>query len=251
MPPTRPLLEIAVHSFQSAQAALTGGADRMELCSALQTGGLTPGLGLLDLILESSTIPVHVLVRPRLGNFIYDGQEFATVLRSVEVCRKNGASGIVVGFLDKNYRIERSQLSELIAVAGPLDLTFHRAIDVCSDVFGALDMLMDAGFHRVLSSGRATTALAGIPMLQKMVAHTADSKLSIMAGAGVTAANVLKILNSTGCDEIHASAKKAQTLQDNDTLDITSVYGSKVTTKWESDIARIKVLKAKVISFAS
>lgn len=244
---TENILEVAVHSFQSAQAAVSGGADRIELCTALQTGGLTPDLGLAKLVLESTNLPVNVLIRPRLGNFIYDKSEFKTIIRSIELCALLNVHGVVVGSLLPDGSIDREQIRDMKDAAGSLDITFHRAIDVCKNIYRSLDSLLEFGYNRVLSSGGAVTAWEGKHTLRKMVEHVKDAGLIVMPGAGVTASNAASILSETGAVEIHASAKTETPLPANDAIGLTYVNGKPITTKWESDAKKIEEIKTAIV----
>ncbi len=244
MPSRDLILEIAIHSFQSAVTIRNAGADRVELCTALQTGGLTPDQGLIDLVTETLDLPVHVLIRPRIGNFVYDQYEFKNILRSIDLCRKMGVKGVVVGCLSSDGKIERDQTKTIAEHAAGFDLTFHRAIDVCTDIEDALDFLMQLGFDRVLSSGASNTAEQGMHQLKKMIAQSHGNKLSIMPGAGVNASNIARIVEETGCKEIHGSGKMNIDLKSNDDLGITSIYGQHIDHKWESNPEEIKRMKA-------
>lgn len=242
------ILEVAVHSFQSALAAQQGGADRIELCTALQTGGLTPDLGLLSLILESVSLPVHVLIRPRPGNFVYDSDEFRTILRSISCCIDAGVHGVVIGCLDAGGNIDEPQLTEICDCAdGKLDLTFHRAIDVAKDVFTTLDTLEKHHFNRVLTSGAASSAWDGRDLIRKMVSHTLNYGLSIMPGAGVNSQNIARILMETGCHQIHSSAKTEIPQNNIDPIGLTHVFNHPVTTKWESQLHEIVLMKQAIV----
>lgn len=243
---TENILEIAVHSFQSALAAQQGGADRIELCTALQTGGLSPDPGLLHLVMESIALPVHVLIRPRLGDFVYDAYEFKTMLRLVEICRDSEVDGVVIGCLKTNGEIDSEQIRKIKNVSGDLDLTFHRAIDVCTNLFRALELLSDVGFDRVLTSGQALTAWKGREVIKKMVRHIAGSQLTIMPGAGVNASNIAQILLETECHEIHGSAKAEYDLSDIDSIGLTHINYQPVLTKWESQEDEIRRMKAAI-----
>ncbi|MBK8502513.1 MAG: copper homeostasis protein CutC [Saprospiraceae bacterium] len=243
---TENILEIAVHSFQSALAAEEGGADRIELCTALQTGGLSPDPGLLNLVMESISLPVHVLIRPRLGDFVYDSYEFKTMLRMVEICRDSNVVGVVIGCLTRDGLIHSDQIRKIKEVSGDLDLTFHRAIDVCTNVLEALDLLRDVGFDRVLTSGQSVTAWQGRKVISKMVEHIAGSQLVIMPGAGVNATNIAQILSETGCREIHGSAKGEYSLSNFDNIGLTYINNLPVLTKWESQKNEIRQMKKAI-----
>ena len=243
---TENILEIAVHSFQSALAAQEGGADRIELCIALQTGGLSPDPGLLHLVMESISLPVHVLIRPRVGDFVYDSYEFKTMLRLVEICRDSEVDGVVIGCLTSDGQIHSDQIRKIKDVSGDLDLTFHRAIDVCTNVLGALDLLREVGFDRVLTSGQSVTAWQGRQMIRKMMEHIAGSQLVIMPGAGVNASNIAQILSETGCQEIHGSAKGEYPLSSLDNIGLSYINNQPVLTKWESQKNEIRQMKKAI-----
>ncbi|MCL4109261.1 UNVERIFIED_CONTAM: hypothetical protein GTU68_063029 [Idotea baltica] len=232
-------------------AAKEAGADRIELCAALQTGGLTPDQGLINLVSENLDIPIHVLIRPRIGNFVYDRSEFKHILKSIEVCRNQGVAGVVVGCLSREGKVDREQIKAIVDQATGFDLTFHRAIDTCVEIEDALDFLMELEFDRVLSSGAAPTAEQGMHLLKKMVAHTTDNKLSIMPGAGVNAHNVVKIIRNTGCQEIHGSGKMNVALESNDTIGLTSLFGQPIDHKWESNSEEIQRIKTALLQIRS
>ncbi len=246
MPSTGNILEIAVHSFESALIAQQGGANRLELCMALQTGGLTPDPGLISLVLEKINLPVHVLIRPRMGNFVYNLTEFKTILRSIEFCIHAGVHGVVIGCLNPDGRIHSDQVAEIAANRAQLDLTFHRAIDVCHDIYEALNVLEKHQFNRVLTSGAAPSAWEGRSQIKKMVRYTQNYQLSIMAGAGVNAQNIAQILEETGCHEIHGSAKAEITISALDPIGLTKVFQQPVNTKWECRLQEVKMMKKAI-----
>jgi len=205
-----PILEIAANSLASAWAAQQGGASRVELCAALELGGVTPSSGTILRVRERLSIPLHVLVRPRGGDFVYSHDEHMTMLADIAHCAAAGCDGVVVGALNESGDVDVERCRELIAAAGGmLDLTFHRAIDVCRDPARALEEIIALGFHRVLSSGGAPSAVAGAANLRRMV-EQASGRIAVMPGAGITAGNVAALLKETGAQEFHASAKRAQ-----------------------------------------
>ena len=199
-------LEICADSVQSARAAQAGGASRIELCQNLAQGGTTPSIGLLRQVRALLTIPVFVLIRPRPGNFIYDADELAIMAADVQASRAAGCDGIVFGLLDAAGRVDRARCRELLAAAGPLPVTFHRAFDECPDQPRALEDLIALGCQRVLTSGGAATAPAGQEPLARLVAQAAG-RLSVMPGAGITAQNLPALAARTGAREFHTSAK--------------------------------------------
>ena len=205
--PLTPLLEICAGSIQSALAAQVGGAHRIELCQNLEQGGTTPSYGLLQEVRARLTIPVFVLIRPRPGNFCYDAAELAIMAADVAQCRALGYAGVVLGALDAAGRVDRASCRTLIEAAGPLQITFHRAFDVCHDQAQALEEIIGLGCHRVLTSGGQASAPAGQAQLAALVRQAAG-RIRIMPGAGVTPATLPALVQATGAPEFHASAKR-------------------------------------------
>ena len=207
MPDSRPLLEIAANSLDSALAAQAGGADRVELCTALEVGGLTPSPALVLQVRERLRIPVYVLIRPRAGDFAYSPSERATMLGDIAWCRAAGCDGVVTGALTPDGDVDTARCGELVAAAAGLGVTFHRAIDVCRDPARALEAIIALGCERVLSSGGATSAAEGADRLRAMVALAGD-RIVVMPGAGIDAGNIAPLRQLTGAHEFHASAKR-------------------------------------------
>ena len=201
------VLEIAANSFPSALAAQEGGASRIELCAALELGGLTPSPGMIALVHESLSIPIHVLIRPRAGDFAYANEEHATMLADIAYCAAAGCDGVVVGTLTADGDVDTARCREMVAAAEGLDLTFHRAIDVCRDPVAALEAVIDLGFRRVLSSGCAASAKEGSVNLRRMIEQAAG-RIEIMPGAGIEPDNIAALMAATGAREFHASAKR-------------------------------------------
>jgi copper homeostasis protein len=202
----RLLLEVAANSVASAVAAQRGGADRIELCENLGEGGTTPSHGTLVLAREQLRIPLYALIRPRPGDFHYDAQEVAIMLRDIAHCRALGCDGVVIGALDAQGRVDAAVCSELIAAAQGMGVTFHRAIDAARDPLLALDTIIGLGCERVLTSGAQASAAKGSALIAAMV-NQAGGRIRILAGAGVNAANVGELVRQTGVGEVHASAK--------------------------------------------
>lgn len=202
------VLEIAANSLASALAAQEGGASRIELCSALELGGLTPSPGQIALVREKLSIPVHVLVRPRAGDFAYADEEHATMLADVERCAAAGCDGVVVGALTADGDVDVTRCRELVSAANGIDVTFHRAIDVCRDPATALEAIISLGCARVLSSGSAASAMEGSANLRRLIEQAAG-RIEIMPGAGIGAGNIAALMAATGAREFHASAKRA------------------------------------------
>ena len=200
-------LEICAGSIQSAVAAQAGGAHRIELCQNLEQGGTTPSYGLIKEVLSRLTIPVFVLIRPRPGNFCYDAAEQAIMVTDVAQCRALGCAGLVIGVLDEAGRVDVAACQALIEAAGPLQITFHRAFDVCLDQAPALEAIIGLGCHRVLTSGGQASAPAGQAQLAALVRQAAG-RISIMPGAGITPTTLGPLREATGATEFHASAKR-------------------------------------------
>ncbi len=202
----RPLLEIAANSVASALAAQDGGADRIELCENLGEGGTTPSHGTLAVVRERLRIPVYALIRPRGGDFLYDDAEFEVMRRDIEHCLRLGCDGVVIGALDADGAVDAVRCRELIAAAGTMGVTFHRAFDAARDPSQALQAIIGLGCERVLTSGGATDAFSGAASIADHVKAAGD-RLRVMAGAGVTADNIRQIAERSGARELHASAR--------------------------------------------
>ncbi|MBR6648038.1 MAG: copper homeostasis protein CutC [Bacteroidaceae bacterium] len=202
------LLEVCTGSVESVIAARDGGAARFELCSALEVGGITPSVGLMRLTREVKDIAMHVLIRPRGGDFLYNEAEIQCMEQDIIAARDCGADGVVIGALTADGNIDTTTCSRLVKAAQGMNITFHRAFDMCCDPFRALEEIIELGCNRILTSGLAATAEAGIPLIKRLVT-TADGRIMIMPGCGVNATNAARILQETGATEIHASARKS------------------------------------------
>jgi len=198
-------VEVCVGSMADVAVAAAGGADRVELCGGLELGGLTPSAGLVDTVLEASSIPVIAMLRPRAGGFCYDGSEFAAMLRDARRLLDLGARGVAFGVLDRQGRIDAARSREVVELAAPLPAVFHRAFDFTSDRHAALDLLIEIGCTRVLTSGSQPTAHAGVAELSELIRRAAG-RIEIMPGGGVTAENVASIVRETGCRQMHIGA---------------------------------------------
>ncbi|PVE55258.1 copper homeostasis protein CutC [Rhizobium rhizogenes] len=198
------LLEICVDSAEGLAAAIEGGADRIELCSALGVGGLMPSYGLMQHAKRTSPIPVYPLIRPRAGNFIYDEADVAIMEADIAQARELGLPGVVIGATTKDGRLDRQVVERLIEAASGLDISLHRAFDMVRDPIEALETAIDLGISRILTSGCAKNVSLGMEMLKRL-SHQADGRISIMPGGGVTADLVPELLVATGIHEIHAS----------------------------------------------
>lgn len=202
---SQPLLEIAAGSLASALAAEEGGADRVELCSSLAEGGITPSYGMLIAVRERVRIPVYVLVRPRAGDFLYDEAEFEMMRRDVENCARLGFDGVVIGALDADAHVD-GRCRELVRAAGKLGVTFHRAIDASADLNRALEDIIALGCERVLTSGGCANALAGAAVIAGLAKQSAG-RIRVMAGAGIRSGNLAEVARLSGAHEFHGSAR--------------------------------------------
>jgi copper homeostasis protein len=204
-------VEICANSFESAKAAQVAGADRIELCTELSVGGLTPSLGLIEKVILQLNIPVHILIRPRSGNFTYSEEEFDVMLRDIAFCGEIGCAGIVSGILDHHLEIDIKRTSRLIEASKGMDFTFHRAFDWVQDPIEEFKKLVDLKVQRLLSSGLQPTATEGISLL-KQLKDISESSIEIMPGGGLNIENVLAF-KEAGFTSIHLSAStKKQTL---------------------------------------
>jgi len=212
-------LEICCADLHSLRAAIAGGAHRIELCQALSLDGLTPSAGMIELAVNSG-IDVHVLIRPREGNFVYSEDEVDCMIYDIQMARKLGAQGVVIGALTPEGNIDIQACHRMVEAAGEqMHITFHRAFDVCRNPEEALLEVYSLGCDRLLTSGQAATAEDGIPLLKRLVKKATTfepregcgvrgSILRIMPGAGVTPENAARIIKETGATEIHGSLRK-------------------------------------------
>jgi len=196
------LVEACVDSVGSAIAAQQGGARRIELCDNLVEGGTTPSAGTIALCRARLRIPIYVMIRPRGGDFCYSPVELDVMRRDIDAAHAFGADGVVLGLLTPDGRVDRRRTRALLELARPLDVTFHRAIDVARDPLTALDDLITLGVDRVLTSGQSRTALAGARVIAELVERAAG-RLVVLAGGGVDEKNAHQVVARTGVREIH------------------------------------------------
>jgi copper homeostasis protein len=200
------LVESCVTSLAEAEASVDAGAGRVELCAELDEGGLTPPADLVREVALTVPVPVFAMVRPRPGDFVYARAEIDCMLRQVEAARSAGASGIVTGALRPDGSVDAAALRRLVDAAGPLPVTFHRAFDAARDPGGALEILVDVGVARVLTSGGGSAAIDGADALAGLV-RRARSRIVIMPGGRVRGAHVVELVRRTGAAEVHARAE--------------------------------------------
>jgi copper homeostasis protein len=203
----RVLLEICCGSIDDAIEAEKGGADRVELCSALFLGGLTPSLGTIQEAKRRLKIPVVVMVRPRAGGFAYSEAEMASMERDVEAAVEAGADGIVFGILQADGRIDLARCRRIRQLIGERQAVFHRAFDVTPDPYEALEQLVDLGITRVLTSGQKDSVPEGVELIRKLI-ERAGARIEILPGGGIQSWNVKEMIEKTGCRQVHLTAWK-------------------------------------------
>ncbi|KAL4641039.1 hypothetical protein GN956_G11781 [Arapaima gigas] len=195
------LMEVCVDSVESAINAERGGAGRLELCSSLLEGGITPSVGLLQVVKQYVRIPVYCMVRPRGGDFLYSDREVEVMKTDIELMKNHGADGLVLGALTEDGRVDTELCVELQATCRPLPVTFHRAFDMVHDPVVALETLISLGFERVLTSGCDSSALEGLPLIKRMVEQVRG---------GISERNLQRILEGSGAQEFHCSARSTK-----------------------------------------
>lgn len=242
------LLEVPVYSVDSAIKAQSGGADRVELCANMLEGGTTPSQGAVELALDKLDIPVHVMIRPRGGDFLYDDLEYLTMIMDVTHAKLNGAAGIVFGILKPDGEIDSERCRELIAMASPMQVTFHRAFDMARDPWSALEDLKEIGVHRVLTSGQAPSAMEGVRLIADLIKNAGD-RIIVMPGGGIKAEQVAEIVRISGAQEIHVSARKKTSSQmkyKKQGLRMSGVEEKSEFENWGVDLNLVSAIKASL-----
>lgn len=217
-------LEVCIDNLESLPLAIGGGADRIELCSALALGGLSPTYGMMKRARERTQAPIYAMIRPRQGDFVFDEDDIQIMIEDIKAAKYAKLDGIVIGALTPQGKVNKEVCQRLIEASKPsknpsaedicagehtLGITFHRAFDQCQDPLQALEDVIELGCERVLTSGLASTALQGVDVL-KTLHQAASGRISIMAGAGVNAENAQEILRQTQVHELHLSGKSTR-----------------------------------------
>lgn len=201
----RHFLEIACFNLESALIAQEAGADRVELCSDIQLGGISPEINMLKKTRMELSIPVFVMIRPRGGDFVYTAPEFESMKNSIGGFKKMDVNGFVFGILDAFGNVDKERNMELIRLAHPFPCTFHRAFDTIEDSFKALDEIIECGFKTLLTSGGTDTAINGIDKLSALITY-AGERIIIMPGGGIRSSNIRKIMEGTNACFFHSAA---------------------------------------------
>jgi len=207
------LFEVCVDSADGARAAVDSGADRIELCASLDADGLTPSTGLIEWAVRTAAAgtggpAVHVLIRPRAGDFVYSEAEADIMLRDIAVAKAAGAAGVVIGALTPSGAVDTRLCASLVAAARPASVTFHRAFDAAADPLPAFGEVMALGVDRLLTSGARSTALAGASCITELI-RRAQGRVTILAGGGITEVTAPEVVQRTGVRELHFSARSS------------------------------------------
>jgi copper homeostasis protein len=200
------LIEIATSDFLTTKSAVEGGADRIELCANLAEGGTTPSYAHIKKCREAFDIALFPIIRPRGGDFLYTKDEFEIMKNDIKLCKELGCEGIVIGLLNMDGTIDMTRTSELIELAYPLEVTFHRAFDRCKDPFAALEELIEIGCQRILTSGQKPTVSEGVDLIAELN-KKADDRIIILPGSGVRKDNIKMLAEKIGCLEFHSSLR--------------------------------------------
>jgi copper homeostasis protein len=200
-------VEICVDSVESATIAEAAGASRIELCSALAEGGITPSAGLVEAVRSNITIDLNVIIRPRGGDFLYSDTEFSVMRRDIERAGEAGADGIVTGLLNRDGSVDIDRTALLVEYASPMKVTFHRAFDMCRDAGRALEDIIAIRASRILTSGQAKTAIEGAHAIKGLVV-SAGERISIMPGGGINEYNIALLATTTGASEYHLTGRR-------------------------------------------
>jgi copper homeostasis protein len=235
------ILEVCVDSPGGLAAAVTGGADRIELCSALELGGLSPGAGLM-MAARDAPVPVMVMVRPRAGDFRWSAQDVAASVVEVETARAQGFAGVVIGASAADGSLDVAVLRRLVEVAGEMEVTLHRAVDLAPDPVAAVRQARHLGLRRILTSGGAARAVDGEQRLRAMCA-AAGTGCEIMPGAGLTAENAPGLLHRLGLREVHASCSTPRP-----SARTAVAFGFAAPHRRETSVAAVRAMKEALTS---
>jgi len=243
------LIEVCCYSVESAIAAQTGGASRIELCDNMYEGGTTPSEGIIKTARKYLNIPLHVIIRPRGGDFCYSDIEFESMKIDIKKIKDNNVDGIVIGILKNDGSIDIDRSRELITIARPMSVTFHRAFDMCRNPFITLEELIELGVDRILTSGQSSIAVEGKVLLSELV-EKAGERIIIMPGSGINEKNIKELIAGTGAEEYHLSGKKAfqsKMKYKKSDINMGSLPGISEYDIWITDTEKIK----RIVQIAS
>ena len=202
------VVEVCAFSLESCMAAELGGAKRIELCASLYEGGTTPSAGLIKLVKQKTSIEIHVMIRPRGGDFCYSDDEILVMQEDIRMAKSLGCEGIVLGILQKDGKVNITQTKAMVNLAKPMQVTFHRAIDMVPDYAEALENIIETGCDRILTSGQKNTAMEGIEAIRILV-EQANGRIEIMAGSGINAYNAQMFIHAS-VNALHLTGKSSR-----------------------------------------
>lgn len=236
------LLEVCVDDIAGLEAAIEGGADRIELCSALAVGGLTPSAGLMSAA-QRSPVPCYAMIRPRAGDFIYSPQEIDIMTNDIYFAASSGLAGVVFGASLPGGRLDTEALIALSNAIGTMPRTLHRAFDLVPDMAEAIELAIECGFERILSSGRAAAAVDGLDDLEKAI-RIANGRISVMPGAGVNLGTIDAILDRIDVREVHSSCSSTVAVKDRH---LVTLGFSRAEAK-QTDVAIVREMKSRLVA---
>lgn len=237
-------IEICANSVESAVKAQEGGAYRVELCAGIPEGGTTPSFG--DIRMARQLLhetKLHVIIRPRGGDFLYTALEQEIMLHDIKVARQLGADGVVFGCLTAEGEIDMPAMRKLMNAVGDMNVTFHRAFDMCRNPKEALEQIIELGCSRILTSGQEANAVKGIPLLKELVSQ-ADGRIIIMPGCGVNPNNILQIAEETGATEFHFSGRSTHESNMIYRNPKVSMGGTVKIEEYQKDVTNPEIVKA-------
>jgi copper homeostasis protein len=222
MPSQRVVLEICAYSFTDAVAAQAAGADRVELCANRAVAGTTPAREDIAVARKKLNVKLYVMIRPRGGDFVYSEAEFAAMKRDIEICKNLGVDGVVLGILLPNDAVDKMRCSELVKLAQPMEVTFHRAFDIAGDPVQALEDIIEIGCQRILTSGQGSSAIDGAGVIAKLVQQAGES-ITIIPSGGIRADNLAQLMKITGAREFHTAAFTGEQQDQNQILEMRKI----------------------------
>ena len=246
----RSKIEICANSVESAVKAQEGGAYRVELCAGIPEGGTTPSFGDIRMarqLLQETKL--HVIIRPRGGDFLYSHLELEIMLHDIKVAKQLGADGVVFGCLTADGNVDIAAMKMLMNAVGDMNVTFHRAFDMCKNPKEALEQIIELGCTRILTSGQEENALAGIPLLKELI-EQADGRIIIMPGCGVNPNNILQIAEETGASEFHFSGRCACESRMTYRNPKVSMGGTVKIEEYRKDVTNPDIVKAALAQLA-